>query len=243
MSNRTQRVIGVSGIALTAVLVTWILSVIDVSVPTPVNASGTAYQFETHVGSDSVFYINIDLLDSAHLPSGEEDYTAYKSENDSRIDGWIANPTTAPTIVGHDIAVTFKRPLSGSAAQNLISSANVLVENYNETASHSKSLSGRSYSINLGPIDAPFIDGLVAAGPVQSFACTGDPSHEACYTTATTGVISVFGKITSNGLSSLSTLRTHPDVYLVDSTGIDYLVSNPPSISNYAVMLLSLIHI
>jgi hypothetical protein len=207
----------------------------EISTQTEVHASGAAYQAETHDGTDGTFYINIDILDSAHLSSGAEDYSAYKTENDARIDGWVANPGSAPTIVGKDVMVTFKHPLSGVATQNLVNSANLQVDTYNEVAAHSKS--GRSFSISVGPVDVPYVDGLIASGPISSPPCDGAPSDESCYTTTTTGIISVTGKITANGLASLNTLRNHPDVYLADSTGIDYLVSNPPSVANYAVVL------
>ncbi len=147
----------------------------------------------------------------AYIWPYDDDFTAYKGENDARIDNWAGSPGTAPPINGDKVAVTFRSTLSASSVQAIMSANNFTLWSY--------SLAGRTvpdedeaFEHEYGPsIDASKI-GVSLIDP----GCSQEP--EACEAVIYSGVLQISGTVL--GPADLQNLKDHPDVYLADSTGI-----------------------
>jgi len=217
MTKKVFRIIGIAVIMLACVTV--IRNGISPAASGTAGATGTSYRYEVEYDEGGGAEVWVDLQDAAHLSTGEEDYAAYKTENDARIAGWVATPGSAPAIEQRYVQVTFEHPLTAAAVQSITQAASFQVTDFILVAQ--RSTGEETFDVYYGPVNATEINELIATSPSLRPGCAISSSNPSCYSTAYTGIMQVSGMIASNGLKKLNYLKQHADVYLCDSTWID----------------------
>jgi hypothetical protein len=147
-----------------------------------------------------------------------EDYSVYKTENDSRIDDWDLHPGSAPQVDGKPVRVTFLTPQSYTETLQVVGPYAGEYLRYRVVGS-SASYPDRAMD-GIGEID-PALIGPEVPDPACGLAVDefGTPDPTACEPINYTGVIHVQFSL-QGGVAGLVALRDDPDVYLADSTGI-----------------------
>jgi len=187
---------------------------------------GSSYVYSTEDRGDSVFVVDVDLVNQ------DADFTAYKAENDSRIDGWAANPSTAPVLDGRPVMVTFLEPKSITETMQIIGATSTVFDTDAYRLVGYSSQSPERYYDGWGPID-PTLLGPPVLGP----ECDVDPSL--CDPITFTGVMDVQFFL-QGGIAALQALKDNPNVFLADSTGIeitDEILSTIPQAQIESIML------
>lgn len=194
----------------------------------PVHGQGSAYGYTVVAHNPSVsqnaapleYSVKIDNIGSTGTS-----FTAYKAENDNRIALWASNPATAPQVDGLPVRVTFRATKSIASVLELIGPMAGSVLDYRAVGEYENEI---TYMDAFGPIDPAIFSGPYYEIEPTNEICTSQPSL--CVPTTYSGIIDV-KVIMQGGVAQLNVLKSHPDVFLADSTAIqvhsELAVSNP----------------
>lgn len=189
---------------------------IDVVRPTTVIGQGYSYEYDVRATSQTIFgastyVVDINILDQY------DDYTDYKNENDARIADWVANPGSAPVVLGKPVKVTFANAMSYTDTMNIIGPLSTEVVQYRIVGS-STSYPDRAVD-GVGPIDQALIGSMVDPACGAAVDPMGLPDPTGCEVITYAGVIDVVFAF-SGSINDLDLLRGNSIVYLADATAI-----------------------
>jgi hypothetical protein len=184
--------------------------------PESVVGQGASYEYKYRTAAkDSqgvdTYVVGINILNQ------QDDYGDYKSENDSRIAGWVADPDSAPALTGRPVKITFDSAMSYTDTMEIISPVASSYLQY-RLVGYSASYPDRSMD-GIGPIDPIMIGSVVDPACGVAVDPVGQPDPTGCEVITYTGVIHVVFSF-SGTITDLDDLRAHSDVYLIDTTGI-----------------------
>jgi hypothetical protein len=100
---------------------------------------------------------------------GAAAWEPYKAASDARIDAWVADPASAPTIIGRPMTLTFTHPLTQAELLPILQAGNFEVDYHMLIGTDSRGEQTSSYG--SGPVDysnigAPYRDpGCDSADP------------------------------------------------------------------------------
>ena len=199
------------------------------SLPAPVSTlqpSGPsdAYAYYTWTDSSGV-NVFVSVTDPMTYPG--PDYTAYRAESHERIDAWAADPQAAPALDGHRVVVTFREPMTIPGLHAALPAGWITTTDQGEIYAGvdfnivAFSLVGRGpggreeSTYTSGPEIRSFDYGTVFEDP----NCAQEP--DACGPVSYRGVLLLDLELhAGTSHQDLVNVKNHPDVYLVDTTGI-----------------------
>ncbi len=186
---------------------------------------GSSYSYTSEPYDGSSLYVSV-------YENTMADFTAYKAENDARIDAWYANPSASPLVDGESVRVTFYEPKSIAEALQLLGATNTAIQIDRYRMVGTDSQDRMRFFDGFSSIDASMLSGQIF-GP----ECDVDPAL--CNPIIYTGIIDIQFRMIG-GLASLRAMRNSPEIFVADSTGIEVInnirLSQPGA--GYSVMSL-----
>lgn len=202
-----------------------------------VRGAGDSYSYEAEPLGDGSYLVYVDLEDP------NLDYSAYKRENDARIDAWIAEPAAAPRVDGQTVLVTFRRPQSYDNTLHLIAPHAAGASPQLGVPPWEFHLAGRKAvgrDIVFMKALSDFDPGIIGQPQLPTAeTCAASPVD--CQGAIYSGIVAVAFPV-AGGPGALRALRDQSEVFLVDSTGIEVreaLARAQPSVAS-RVQLVSL---
>lgn len=177
--------------------------------------AGDSYSVQAEPLGDGSTLVYVDLADP------NLNYTAYKQENDARIAAWVADPAAAPAVDGQTVLLTFRRPQSYDQTLRLLAphaagtGAQLGVPPWEFHLAGRKSVDRTLvYMKSLRDFDPGIIGRPQLPSPET---CAASPVD--CQGAVYAGIIAVAFPV-AGGPGALAALRDLPEVFLVDTTGI-----------------------